>query len=443
MRPIAILVLVLLAVVGCDTGEVPGTPSPARPSTSPSSTPATTVAPTPTPSATPAPSVTGELRWDRIGDVASESVASGGGPFGVVGFERGYVLIDMTSTVQFSPDGVTWTPVQLPVDEGSALGAETSASDGVRVLVAGSYTPCRIGAYEANPFGRCRGRPASWVSDDGLTWHSSDPWTGAVGPAGQAGSEFVATWAVPTGGWDAAQAFYTGDESDEGFWIGPALWHSEDGRAWSLLRELPAEPVSECDSYWSAERFGAVADIDGRRVAIEPSECAGESYLSTSTDGQRYDRIDSFPRDGGWMHPELAPIGAGPWVIAGGRQVSDSVSKAMIWTSGDLADWTTTVLPVPSDALRSRLIGAISHGAIGYVATGPAGAGGEFDRVITWLSDDGAAWRIADVQSSEVLAIEGIANGPAGMLGLGSVLVSEIDEEGVYRLDVWRLADLR
>jgi hypothetical protein len=29
------------------------------------------------------------------------------------------------------------------------------------------------------------------------------------------------------------------------------------------------------------------------------------------------------------------------------------------------------------------------------------------------------------------------------MLGLGSVLVSETDEEGVYRLDVWRLADLR
>jgi hypothetical protein len=143
------------------------------------------------------------------------------------------------------------------------------------------------------------------------------------------------------------------------------------------------------------------------------------------------------------MRPELAPIGAGPWVIAGGRQVSDSVSEAMIWTSEDLMAWTTTVLPVPSEALRSRLVGALSHGAIGYVATGPAGPGGEFDRVITWLSDDGAAWRIADVQSSQALALEAIADGPAGMLGLGSVLVGETEEEGVYRLDVWRLTNLR
>jgi hypothetical protein len=361
----------------------------------------------------------------------------------VVGFEGGYVLVDMTSTVQFSPDGVTWTPVRLPFGEGSALGTESSATDGERVLVAGSYTPCRTAAYQANPFGRCRARPASWVSDDGLIWDSSDPWTGAVGRAGQAGSAFLATWTVPTGGWDAAQVFDTADESDVGFLIGPALWHSEDGRAWALLRAKPAEPTSDCDPYWSAEEFWAVADIDGHRVAhVAASECGGvDTSLSLSTDGQRYERLDAFPRNGGWVHRGLAPIGSGPWVFAGGRQVSDSASEAMIWASDDLSAWTTMVLPVPSDVRQSRAW-ALGHGEIGYVAAGIAGAGSEFGRVITWLSDDGAAWRIADVRSSQGFAIEEIADGPAGMLGLGSVPLSEGGDQSIYRVDVWRLDNL-
>jgi hypothetical protein len=440
MRPIVILALVLLTVVGCDTAKVPSAQPTARPTASPVTAAAATIEPTPIASLAPAPSATGEIRWDRIGGVVSPSVANGGGPFRVVGFADGYVLLDMTSTVQFSPDGVKWTPVRLPFGEGSALGTTSFATNGQHVLVAGSHTPCRIAAYQANPFGPCRERPASWVSDDGLTWQASDAWTGAVGPTGQSGSSFTAAWTVPTGGWDAAQAFDTGDESDVGSVIGPALWHSEDGRAWSLLSAKPAEPTSDCDPYWSADSFWALADADGLRVAhVAASECAGvDTSLSLSTDGRRYERLHAFPGSGGWVQRGLEPIGSGPWVFAGGRQVSDSASEAMTWASGDLSTWTTTALPVPSEVRQSRAW-ALGHGKMGYVAVGQASSGSEYDRVITWMSDDGAAWRIADVRPSQAFAIEEIADGPAGMLGLGSVLLSEDEDQSVYRLDVWKL----
>jgi hypothetical protein len=392
----------------------------------------------------PAPTVTGEIQWDLIGSIDSASVANGGGEFSAVGFEDGYVLLDMTRTIQFSSDGVTWTRVRLPVAEGSALGAQSAATDGARVLLVGSYTPCRTSAYNSDPFGRCRGRPASWLSDDGLTWLPSDPWAGPIGPKGQAGSDFVAAWSLPTGAWEAAQALYTGDESDEGYWIGPALWRSEDAREWTMLREMPAEPSSMCDPYWLADAFWAVADVDGRRVAHEAFECeGGGAYLSMSLDGQRYERIETFPGDGVWVGQGLAPVGSGSsWLWQGGRQVSDNASEALTWASDDLVGWTTTVLPVTSQGTQA-LVWALAHGDVGYVATGLAGPAGGYDRAVTWMSAEGTVWRIADTQPSKTFAIEQIMDGPAGMLGLGSVLVSETEDESTYMLDVWRLKDLR
>ena len=401
--------------------------------------------------------MTNELGWSRLGAFQPDEVAAGGGPFGVVGFDDGYVVSDEESgTVHFSPDGVKWTPVKLPHPKGAALGVLDLATNGQRVVAVGAYTPCRMAAWEENGYGRCRDRPASWVSDDGLTWRSSEPWTGSVGPAGQGGSQFHHVWTIPTGGWDVTQAFYTGDDSDDGPFVGPVLWHSDDGISWRKLRGKPSEPTTDCDPYWSADAFDALADRDGRRLAIEypgmwceDDEEEEESAaveptgptVSISSDGRRYDRIGEFPGFGG-IDAALAPIGIGPWVLVGARHLSDpdaevTISEAAVSTSNDLATWTTSVLPVPAGATAS--IWDLVHGSVGYVATGVASSP---SRNVTWLSGDATSWRIADVEPAEGLSPGALVDGPAGILGLGSLPVSDDPEEEAYRLVVWRLSQL-
>lgn len=271
MRRLVIMGVILLAAAGCTAGVEPSAQP--VPSFLVAATPTVELRPTPTPSS-PVSSPVAEARWDRVGTIAPQSTDDGGGPIAAVGFEDGYVLsdlggyylIDTTPKIQFSKDGTAWASVRLPLGKGSVLQAMSFATDGKRVLALGGYTPCKIAAYNEDPYGRCRRRPASWVSDDGLTWRGSGPSTGTIGPAGQGGSAFGSAWVVPTGGWDAAQEFYTGDESDDGVWIGAALWHSADGLTWSRLRAQTSESTSSCASDGADTAFWALADADGRRV---------------------------------------------------------------------------------------------------------------------------------------------------------------------------------
>ncbi len=425
MRPLAILVLVVLAIAGC-AGATPSPQLTAHPSESPLAVATPTVAPTasPSPSPTSAPTPTGEARWDRLAAIrlGDEDVR------GAVGFEDGYVVIDWTPMIRFSPDGVKWTAVRLPFKGGVGTGAQAVATDGKRVVVVGSYLPC------GDPYdGGCRQRPVSWISDDGRTWRSSGPWTG---PGGD-GSDFEWIWAVPTGGWDASQMFYMGHES-ESSGAGPTLWHSEDGLKWTLLGALsPPHQTPDCDDPGGVDSFWALADASGRRVGYQPFRCGNGFSLSSSTDGRRYEPVEAFPhRDGQWMGSALAPTRSGPWVFGGGRQVSDSDREAMAWASDDLGRWTVVVMPVPENSTYSFL-GALGHGLLGYVATG--GAGFVDRHAITWLSDDGMSWRIADARPSADEEIYAIADGPAGTLGFGSEYKALNEYESEITMIVSRL----
>jgi len=456
MRLLAILALVVLVGAGCGADATKGSPpmapesgappSDATQATAPTLTPSSSPTPATTPSSTPAPTPTGEVRWDQIGAIPE---AVSGEHESAVGFEDGYVVIHGTSTIQFSPDGVTWTPVRLPLAKGPVLRVGPAATDGMRVLVVGNYTPCRKAAWDKDRWGPCRGRPISWVSDDGRTWRGSDTWTGPVGPVGQSGSTFGSVWAVPTGGWDAAQVFDTSDDTDVGFGVGPALWHSADGITWSLLRAAP----TQSDTYWAADAFWALADKDGRRVAVEevtgpdgdvPSDPSAPAptqgpILSISTDGRRYERLTDTPD--GSMRAGLAPLGAGPWVFAGERPVSKSAYQGLAWASEDLVTWTTTVMPVPRGTVGST-VGALGHTATGLVAIGRVNTRGSDRPVsVTWLSDDGRTWRIADVGSSDAMDESVVAHGPAGTLGFGFAC-SGSDCKKVTT-SVWRLGSVR
>ena len=138
-------------------------------------------------------------------------------------------------------------------------------------------------------------------------------------------------------------------------------------------------------------------------------------------------------RQDDWFGDGVAPVGGGPWVFAGGRPKPGDASDAIAWTSGDLVTWISTVLPVPVGPSYAR-VWALGHDAFGYVAGGTASGAGT-GQTVTWLSDDGWTWRLADAQASEDLGIDAIATGPAGTLALGSVPVSL----GSSAFNAWRL----
>lgn len=293
MRRIVILTILTLAAAGCggDAESAATTASlPPSPSHSQSATP--DQSPTPRaaqPEATPNTNSTGEVGWEAAATVAAPD-ASGMLPI-LAGFDHGYVVVTQwPPTAWFSPDGVTWTSSRLKVKRGLALGAPAIASDGTRIVVGGSYTPCKQKAFESDPFDACRPRPISWISDDGRTWEASPAWDGPIGERGRSGSLFVAVWPVPTGGWDAAQGFDMSDESDDLSLRGPGFWHSADGVTWSKLRGAPSADAETC---LTAEGFHAVADSSGRRVAVTDYAGCPPSLLASSN-GKEYQTVASF-----------------------------------------------------------------------------------------------------------------------------------------------------
>jgi hypothetical protein len=432
VRSLSILVALALLGSGCASESPSGQPvgASASPAVSvgsptPAPTPATTA--TPTQAATPSPivSASGEIEWVRLGTI---DVPEAGGGFDVIGFDRGYLVLDEFGPLQFSADGVQWRSIRLPSDAGRALGTHGAATDGRTVVVVGGYTPCSYAGYNQNPFGSCRERPASWKSRDGRTWRVSDAWTGPVGPVGKSGSEFIDVWHLPEGRWEVAQIFSRSDDSDDLDPKGPTVWQSDDGRDW----RGPSDGLrrSECPvdlfSYWVR------ADARGRRLAF--LQCDDGYDLATSRDGQHYERLGGFP-SGGWARPALAPTGSEPWLMGGAR--GNETQEPVIWSSTDLASWTTAVLPVPPGRELSSRVWALGLGNAGYVAGGNSWTTEWGHEAFTWVSHDGIEWRLADARSRQAISIEGIASGPAGVLGFGSVQVTE----EVWRLDVWKLVN--
>lgn len=234
MRRVVISGFLVAALAGCG-GSVPS-PSPAG-STAASPPPVAAISPSPSPS----------------------PVASAPSPSAVPA-PRPVPTLTPRSTP--GPDGGKWTRVK-----GSALVAPGAvaarAGDRGVLLLGGGATNGPEGGCET-PERNARGAPASFydarthaisrvAANTQLRWFDT----------AAAGSTFFTVWAIPTGGWDAAQAFWS-DMSDDLYREGPALWHSDDGLSWSLLRSLPAEP----DQYCYGAYPWAVVGPDGRRVVI-------------------------------------------------------------------------------------------------------------------------------------------------------------------------------
>jgi hypothetical protein len=443
-------ILASLALLGgCAAGS---TPSPATvvPTASPSPSPFGTPSPAPSVSAQP----TSDLAWHTIGaiPVKSENILNAA----LVGFAKGYVAVERgSSSVRFSADGQTWREVRLPFkvtkDEFNPE-ANAVTTNGTQVLVVGGYynKPCAPGPPMTGGGPGCPPYPLAWVSDDGVTWQSAYPGPRPSDPPGyDQGSEFVAAWPVPTGGWDAALSYWQGESLH-----GRSLWHSSDGIHWTQLEPTPALDTGNSDRFpWV---HAGAADQAGIRVLWQgwTDFTAGGNgvpvmTLATSPDGRSWTTVDGFAGRGTGIGAGVAPAGGQVrWVLAGSSGIGDDYSAAVptVWTSEDRVTWTATVLPIVPTSADGQIIGRTGRGTsvvltrAGYIAVGTrvleAGmdAGMDADHW-TSISEDGLTWvalpPVGTPGTDSDPAI--VADGPAGVIGLGA------GQTGTDQAVVWQL----
>jgi hypothetical protein len=419
-RPGTLMAIALL-VVGCGSSSPSASPpaslATAGPATTPVASGSASPAPTSLPSGSPtvAPSATpfgSSLAWHAIGTLDAERI---------VGFTGGYVATNGSQAVSYSADGSSWERIRLPFKvttdpHGIKLTAQADAvaTDGTQVIVVGGYehapcTPQASGETGGGP--QCPSSPIAWISSDGRTWTSSYPWNGPALPHRyKQGDAFTTVWAVPTGGWDAADAYISGEAG-----AAADIWHSADGLSWSAFSATPPTTLEGSPTPPELWDVGA-ADSTGRRVIsgqwYGPSLTA--TRLATTQDGESWTTIDTFPGADVSVFAMLPPTSASSaWIVAG----SDGSERATAWTSPGLATWTALSLPTPQATIQGRVtaLGATSRGliALGWTSTDPDAAPTQ----ATWVSADGHAWSeltpAPDSGGPDVLA-----DGPAGVIGV-------------------------
>jgi len=440
--------LSIVLIAGCGSGATSpgGTPAPGA-SASPTTSAAAPATPSPSPAATPTPDPLTGLAWQPIGTIASPNIR------GVVGFADGYVAVDSTLNVWFSRGGATWQASKLPFKvKKDKLEAHVQAitTDGTRVLVVGAYErePCRPGPALTGGGPECPLAPLAWISDDGRTWTSAYPGPLPADPKGyDQGSEFVAAWPVPTGGWDAALSYWNGESLH-----GRDLMHSADGLKWTALEPAPSTVTNDSDPFpWTHD---GVADGSGLRLLWQGwSDFTREPFasgagrptftLATSPDGRTWTAIDGFDGKDVEVTAGLAPTAepSSPWILAGASGFADeNTSVPTLWTSTDTSTWTATILPTPNgliatpDGVLIRGVQSLVDGSIGYVAVAAAWDGEQADQA-TWLSHDGLTWTAMEHSSSGSVFGPGIvADGPAGVIGIGP---DQTDPD--HAVAVWQL----
>lgn len=341
----------------------------------------------------------------------------------MAGFSAGYVALanqSASTKILFSPDGVSWQSVTLPFKSskdghGNDLVAEAQAiaSNGTQVLVVGGYfhTPCAVQSPGLTGGGPpCPSSPIAWLSSDGTHWQSSYPWHGP-GPAkgDTQGNQFMATWSIPAGGWDAASMDVGGEGGASG-----GLFHSADGLSWTKVASpSPNHSGSQPLEFWHL----GLADATGRRLMGGYWYPNGDSLvgLFTSVDGKAWSALSSFQGANTTVGSGVAPIDSlrPLWIVAG----ADANSLPTVWTSPDLATWTAHELPTLPGAQGA--VGTIAVTHLGYVAAGQLSDGTDGNAYhSSWVSADGQSWTQVDTPGTA--GNDGpdvLADGPGGIVG--------------------------
>jgi hypothetical protein len=419
----ALAVGLLFVLAGCATAPSVA-PSIAATDAVPA-TPGATITPGASPtgagSATQAPSQVpppATFSWTRIGTIPTLF-----GFTGIASSPAGYVVLE-SRTVWFSTDGRMWTKSVLPFTSTTSNGVQLRAH--VNAIAGGPGGFVVVGGYEHAPCSSisqgdggppaCQVGPISWSSADGRNWKSSQPThIPADGSALPAYDEIVGVW--PAGdGWDAAV-----EARDSVLYHGNTMLHTVDGRTWNRLAPGPLPPgATTGDGVYA---HGGVASTDGRRIEWQTrdKDVATESTLATSIDGSHWVDVPSFAGEGAYVGVLLGPEAgkAGPWLVLG-----NSSTSGRWWRSNDLVTWqmgATSFSGIPQAG-----IGALARLGDGYIALGVEQLEDYTTIRITLLSPDGATWTFVDATAAspepapeDAPAL--MADGPAGLLGIGNV----------------------
>ena len=360
----AVGVASLVLVGGCTPATTSPSASPASASVSPSTSPS------PSPAATSSPSPTGDWlaapEQPSVSGVQYQDVVWTGGRFVATGraLDGGGVFLD-------SADGRTW-------HRQGALDPESYPS---RLAVG------RLGVVAV---GDIAGRPASWVSSDGLSWTvAADAF-----PASPAGTDTLGVLDVVAtdAGWlavgreDPACNMNCGNEP-----IRALVWTSPDGLRWT--------PVGGQTSFDG----GGMATVTrgGPGYVAAGGSAGGHAAIWTSTDGNAWARVADDPMFGPDTDPSF-PAGvvglaaSESLVVAVGRDVSDGGGSVLAWWSADGQSWREATVELP---LRGQVFD-VSATPEGFLATGPSGEPSCLGGI--WASSAGRAWQC--VASDPLLA---------------------------------------
>jgi len=353
----------LILVGGCTSAATSPSASPASASVGPSASSLSS------PLASPSPSPTGDWlaapEQPSVSGVQYQDVVWTGGRFVATGraLDGGGVFLD-------SADGRTW-------HRQGALDRETHPSR------------LAVGPLGVVAVGDIAGRPASWVSSDGLSWTvAADAFPASPARTDTVGvTDVVATdagWLV-VGREDPACNTNCGNEP-----VRALVWTSSDGLRWTPI-------VGQA----SFDGGGMAAVTRGGPGYVAAGSAGGRAAIWTSTDGDAWSRVPDNPTFGPDTDPSF-PVGVvgvaaqEGVVVAVGMDISDGGGAVLAWWSADGQSWSEATVELP---LRGQVFD-VSATPEGFLATGPSGEPSCLGGI--WASSAGRAWQC--VASDPLLA---------------------------------------
>jgi len=165
------------------------------------------------------------IRWTRLESPSWDAAMVGAGVWKLISGPEGVVAVSGDSIVLHSPDGSTWTRVTLPATE-RAIARDAIEYSGGFVIVGRDGQP--------DPFSEDNGgqspgvgRPAAWISTDGVHWSEA-----SVEGSDVAGATLARVVAIRSG-FLALGTSTTADYRDAKL----TSWTSADGQTWSIVTD--------------------------------------------------------------------------------------------------------------------------------------------------------------------------------------------------------------
>ncbi len=199
--------------------------------------------------------------------------------------------------VLYSRDGTTWAPADTAHGFAHAVFRDAVAFPGGFVIVGrnGVRDPSTEVVDPANPLALGIGRPAAWVSSDGISWTVAQ-----VDGIKIAGGELTDVEA------GAGGLFAIGAGSPSAGDATPSGWSSADGATWHVVGRLGKELPAIDQAINQVPTFGStVLASDGRHIVVLDRDAPGSQTMAAwvSSDGATWVRLSfagstSLPRIG-------------------------------------------------------------------------------------------------------------------------------------------------